>query len=154
MNKIGKIVTIILWVLLIVSAVLVISLIVNIEGDADNPAPTMVSWINTNLVWAYILVAIGAGVAILAGLFHTVTDKQAAKGGIIALVFMGVVALVAYLLASPEIPQFIGVDKFINDGTLNEKVAKMVDTGLYATYILLGLAILAVASSSVMRLFR
>ena len=154
MSKIAKIVTVILWVLLIVSAILIISLIVNIEGDADNPAPTMVSWINTNLVWAYILVALGAGVAVLAGLYHTVTDKQAAKKGIISLVFMGVVALVAYLFASPEIPDFIGVDKFINDGTLNEKVARMVDTGLYATYILIALAILAVASSSVIRLFR
>jgi hypothetical protein len=153
MSKIGRIVTIILWVLLIVSAVLVISLIVNINEEVDTD-PAMLSWVNSNLVWAYILVAIGAGVAILAGLFHTVTDKQAAKGGIIALVFLGAVALVSYLLASPEIPQFIGVDKFINDGTLNEKVSKMVDTGLYATYILLVLAILSIASSSVIRLFR
>jgi len=153
MSKIGRIVTIILWVLLIVSAVLVISLIVNINEEVDTD-PAMLSWVNSNLVWAYILVAIGAGVAVLAGLYHTVTDKQAAKGGIIALVFLGAVALVSYLLASPEIPQFIGVDKFINDGTLNEKVSKMVDTGLYATYILLVLAILSIASSSVIRLFR
>ena len=153
MSKIGRIVTIILWVLLIVSAVLVISLIVNINEEVDTD-PAMLSWVNSNLVRAYILVAIGAGVAILAGLYHTVTDKQAAKGGIIAVVFLGAVALVSYLLASPEIPQFIGVDKFINDGTLNEKVSKMVDTGLYATYILLVLAILSIASSSVIRLFR
>jgi hypothetical protein len=152
MNKTGKIVTIVLWVLLIISAILIVSLIANIsEVDTD---PSMLSWVNTNLVWAYILVAIGAGVAILAGLFHTVTDKQAAKGGIISLVFMGAVALVAFLMASPEIPQFIGVDKFINNGTLNERVAKLVDTGLYATYILLGLAILSIVMTSVMRLFR
>lgn len=152
MSKTGKITTIFLWALLIVSAILIVSLMVNIsENDTD---PTMGSWINSNLVWGYILVAIGAGVATLAGLLHTFTDKKAAKGGIISLLFMGVVALVAYMMASPEIPQFIGVDKFINDGTLNESVAKMVDTGLYATYILLGLAILAIASSSVMRLFR
>ncbi len=152
MNKSGKIVTIVLWVLLIVSSVLIISLMVNIsENDTD---PTMGSWINSNLIWAYILVAVGAGVAILAGLLQTITDKKAAKGGIISLVFMGAVALVSYLLASPEIPQFIGVDKFLNDGTLTTGVAKMVDTGLYATYILLGIAILSIAMSSVMRLFR
>jgi hypothetical protein len=152
MDKTGKIVTIILWALLIVSAVLIVSLMVNIsENDLD---PTMGSWINTNIVWAYILVALGAGVAILAGLFHTVTDKKATRGGIIALVFMGAVVLVSYLIASPEIPQFLGVDKFINDGTLNESVAKMVDTGLYATYILLALAILSIALSPVVRLFK
>ena len=153
MGKIAKIVTIVLWALLIVSAVLIISLIVNINEEVDTD-PTMLNWVNSNLVWAYILVAFGAGVAVIAGLFHTVTDKKAAKAGIISLVFMGVVALVAYLMASPEIPQFIGVDKFINDGTLNERVSKLVDTGLYATYILLGLAILSIAMSSVMRLFR
>ncbi|WP_297091924.1 hypothetical protein [uncultured Draconibacterium sp.] len=152
MGKSAKIVTIILWALIIVSTILLVSLFVNIsEVDTD---PVMGSWINSNLVWGYILVAIGAGVAVLSGLFHMFTDKKAAKAGIISLGFMGVVALLAYMLASPEIPQFVGVDKFIADGTLNESVAKLVDTGLYAVYILLGLAVLAVASSSVMRLFR
>jgi len=153
MGKIGKIVTIILWALLIVSAILIVSLMVNINEEVKTD-PAMLSWVNSNLIWAYILVAIGAGVAILSSLLHMFTDKKAAKGGILSIVFLGVVALIAYLLASPEIPQFVGVDKFIADGTLNERVAKLVDTGLYATYILLGIAILSVASSSVMRLFR
>ena len=153
MSKIGKIVTILLWVLLIVSAVLIVSLIVNINEEIETD-PTMLSWVNSNLIWAYILIAIGAGVAVLAGLFHTVTDKKAAKGGIIALVFMGAVAGISYALASPEIPQFIGVDKFINDGTLNESVAKMVDTGLYATYILLAIAVISIAVAPVTRLFK
>jgi hypothetical protein len=153
MGKTGKFVTILLWVLLIISAVLVVSLIANINEELDTD-PDMLSWVNSNLIWAYILVAIGAGVAVLAGLFQMFTNKKAAKGGIISFAFLGGVALISYLLASPEIPQFIGVDKFINDGTLNESVAKMVDAGLIATYILLALAILSVASSSVMRLFR
>lgn len=152
MGKTGKIITILLWVLLIVSAVLVVSLMVNIsEVETD---PTMASWINSNLIWAYILVAVGAGVAVLAGLFHMATDIKAAKGGIIALVFLGAVALVSWLLASNEIPQFLGVDKFINDGTLNERVAKLVDAGLHATYILLAIAILSIVFSSVARLFK
>ncbi len=152
MEKVGKIVTILLWVLLIVSAILVVSLMVNIsENEAD---PTMGGWINTNLIWAYMLIAIGAGVAIFAGLFHMATDKEAAKNGLIALVFLGAVALVSYLLASDQIPQFIGVQKFINDGTLTPQVAKMVDAGLYATYILLGLAVLSIVLAPVTRLFR
>jgi hypothetical protein len=116
--------------------------------------PTMGSWINTNLVWAYILVAIGAGVAIVSGLLNMVTDKKAAKGGLIALGFFAIVAVISYSLASDEIPQFIGVDKFINDGTLTASVARLVDTGLYATYILLGLAVLSIVFSSVTRLFK
>jgi small-conductance mechanosensitive channel len=152
MEKVGKIVTIILWVLLIVSAVLIVSMMVNIsENEAD---PTMGSWINSNLVWSYVLLAIGAGIAILAGLFHMATDMKAAKKGLISLVFLVAVAVISYLLASDSIPQFAGVQKFINDGTLTTQVAKMVDAGLYATYILLALAILSILFSSVTRLFK
>lgn len=152
MGKTGKIITILLWVLLIVSSVLVISLMVNISDVETDP--TMGSWINSNLVWAYILVAVGAGIAILAGLLQMFTDKSAAKGGIMAFAFLGAVALVSYLFASSEIPQFIGVDKFVNNGSLNEKIAKLVDTGLIATYILLGIAILSIVVTSVTRLFK
>jgi TRAP-type C4-dicarboxylate transport system permease small subunit len=152
MTKVGKIVTIILWVLLIISAVLIVSMMVNIsENDAD---PTMGSWINSNLIWTYILMAIGAGIAVIASLFHMFTDIKAAKKGLISLVFLGAVVVVSYLLASDQIPQFIGVQKFINDGTLTSQVAKLVDTGLYATYILLGLAVLSIVFSSVTRLFK
>lgn len=152
MGKTGKIVTIVLWALLIVSSVLIVSLFVNLsENDTD---PAMNSWVNSNLVWAYILIAVGAGIAILAGLANMATDKKAAKGGVISLAFMGAVVLISYLIASPEIPQFVGVEKFLNDGTLNESVAKWVDTGLYATYLLLGIAIVSIAGMSVMRLFK
>lgn len=152
MNKTGKIVTIILWVLLIVSAVLIVSMMANItENETD---ASMNTWINTNLIWAYILMAVGAGVAILAGLYHMFTDIKAAKKGLISLAFLGAVALISYLLASDEIPQFLGVQKFINDGTLTAQVAKLVDAGLYATYILLALAVLSILFSGVTRLFK
>jgi hypothetical protein len=82
------------------------------------------------------------------------TDIRAAKSGLISFAFLGAVALIAYLFASPEIPQFIGVNKFIENGSLTERVAKLVDAGLYATYILFGLAILAIAYSSVSKIFK
>lgn len=153
MDKTGKIVTIVLWALLVVSAILIVSLFANINEEIDAD-PVMNSWVNANLIWAYILVVLGAGLAIIAGLMQTVTDKKAAKGGIIALAFLGVIALVSYLMASSEMPQFIGADKFINDGTLTENIAKLVDTALYATYILLGIAILSIVSSPLVRMFR
>ncbi len=152
MNKTGKIVSIILWVIIAISAILVVSLMVNIsENKLD---PTMGSWINTNLIWSYILIIVGAGVAILAGLYHMITDIRAAKRGLIAIVFLGAVALISYLLASPEIPKFPGVDKYIADGTITTRVVKLIDTGLFATYILFGLAILAIAYSTVSKMFK
>ena len=95
MGKTGKIVNIILWALLIVSAILIVSLMVNINEEVDTD-PAMLSWLNTNLVWVYILLAFGAGIAIFASLFHMFTDKKAAKGGIISIAFLGAVALICW----------------------------------------------------------
>jgi len=153
MNKTGKIVAILLWGLIIISAVLVISLMTNV-GEDYKTNPVLAGWINTNLVWAYILVIFGAGVAVISGLIYMFTDKRVAKRGLITLAFFVVVVGIAYLLSSDAIPQFLGVDKFINDGTLTPKVSKFIDTGLYSMYILLGLAILSIAYSSVSRLFK
>ncbi len=152
MDKIRKIVTILLWVLLIISAVLIVSMMVNIsENEADT---AMNNWINSNLIWAYVLMVVGAGIAILAGIYHMATDIKAAKKGLISLVFLAVIAVVSYLLASDTIPQFVGVQRFINEGVLTPQVARMVDAGLYATYILLGLAILSIVLAPVTRLFK
>ncbi len=152
MGRLEKITSIILWALLIVSAVLIVSMMVNIsDNEADM---TMGSWINSNLVWAYILLIATGAIAVIANIFLMATDFENAKKGIISIVFLGAVALVSYLIASDAIPQFIGVQKFINDGTLTPRVAKLVDAGLYATYILFGLAILSIALSSVVRLFK
>lgn len=150
MEKIGKKVTIVLWALIIVSAILVVSLITNIN-DVNESDPAMLSWINANLIWVYILGVVGAGVAVFFALVHTLSSKQAAKGGLISLLFMGAVALIAFLLASPEIPQFIGVDKFIADG-LTTQTIKLVDAGLIATYILFAIAVLTILLGPVIRM--
>jgi len=152
MTKIGKVLTIFQWVLLAVSAILIISLMVNISDVETDP--TMGSWINTNLIWAYILLALGAGIALIAAILHTVTDAAAAKRSLISIGFLVVIAVIAYLLASDAMPTFHGVDKYIADGTLTPRVSKLIGTGLYATYILLFLAILGMIVSAVSKLFK
>jgi len=152
MIKLGRILTILQWVLVTISAILIISLVVNISDVESDP--TMGSWINTNLIWAYILLAIGAGAAIISAILHTLTDKKAMKQSLISLGFLVVVTVISYLLASDAIPIFYGVDKYINDGTLTPQISKWIGTGLYATYILLGIAILGMITSSVSRLFK
>ena len=150
--KLEKVLSIVLWVLLAVSAVLIVSMMTNIsENDAD---PTMGAWINTNLTWSYILLGIGAVVAIVFALYNTFTDKDAAKKGLIALVFTAVVIVISYVLASDAIPQFYGVEKFVADGTLTATISKMVGTGLYATYVLFVLVMLAIAGSSLNKVIK
>ena len=152
MEKIGKKITIVLWALVIVTIILTISLMANINPDNDQD-PTMLSWINTNLIWVYILGIIAAGLAVLFAVYQTLSDKKAAKSGFISLAFLGGVALISYLLASPEIPQFLGVDKFIAEG-LNGQTMKLVDTGLIALYIMLAISILAFIVGPIIRIVR
>lgn len=152
MEKIGKRITIVLWALMIVSIILIISLMANINSDNDKD-PAMLNWINTNLIWVYILLAVSTGLAIFFAIFHTVSDRNSAKQGLVSVLFLGGVALVSYLLASPEIPQFLGVEKFIAGG-LNGRTVKLVDTGLIATYIMLAIAVLAFIAGPIIRIVR
>ncbi|MCW0482489.1 hypothetical protein [Gaoshiqia sediminis] len=150
--KLEKVLNILMWVLLAVSAFLIVSLTMNLsDNEAD---PTMGAWINTNLTWSYILLGASAVVALVFAVLHTATDKDAAKKGLIALVFAGVVLAISYAFASDAIPQFHGVDKFVADGSLTQSVSKWIGTTLYATYILLFLSIIAIAVSSVYRIFK
>ncbi len=150
--KLEKVLTIVSWVLLAVSAFLIVSMMTNIsENEAD---ATMGAWINTNMVWSYLLLGASAVIAVVAALITTFTDKVAAKRGLISLLFAAVVLAIAYVLASDAIPTFFGVEKFLADGTLTASISKMVGTGLYATYLLFGLAILAIALAPLKRVFK
>jgi len=62
--------------------------------------------------------------------------------------------LISWLLGSSEYPQFFGVEKFIADGTITPTITRVIDTALYSTYIIFGLAILALIYSSVNRYFK
>jgi hypothetical protein len=150
--KLEKVLTILLWVILGVSAVLIISMMSNITDNAADP--TMGAWINTNITWSYILLGASLIIAVVFTILHTIADKEAAKKGLIALVFAGVVLGISYMLASDAIPQFHGVDKFIADGIIDNSISKWIGTTLYATYILLFLSIIAIAVSAVTRIFK
>lgn len=150
--KLEKVLNIVMWVLLAVSAVLIVSLLTNIsDNDAD---PTMGAWINSNLIWSYLLLGLSAVIAVVFAVIHTFTDKEAAKEGLMVLVFAAVILGISYLFASDAIPQFYGVEKFVADGTLTPSVSKWIDTTLYSSYILLGLSLIGIAASSVARIFK
>lgn len=149
--KSNKILNIVLWVIIAVSAFLVVSLISNLSDNKTDP--TMGAWINTNLTWVYILFITCVGALVLFGIFQMVTDKAAMKSGLVALVFMGVVGIIAYSLADSSIPQFHGVENFVANG-LTTTACKWIGTTLYGTYILFFIAIIAMAASPILKLFR
>lgn len=152
MNSTGKITAILMWALTGISAVFVISLLTSI--GAEEQTPVINRWISPNLIWVYILISTGTALAILGGLIQITNNRKAARKALTAIVIFAAVILISRLFASNSLPQFFGVDKYINSGILTLQVSKLIDTGLYTTYILIGIAVLSVILSPIQRLFR
>lgn len=152
MSKTGKYVSIFMWVLVIITAILAISLVANLsDNDADL---AMNSWVSTNLTWAYILMIFSVVILVGFALYQMATNFQDAKKGLMAMAFMGVVVLISYIMASDAMPTFFGAQKFIDDGTVTPSVMKWVDTGLIATYIVFGISVVSILYASVSRLIK
>lgn len=150
--KFAKATTIVLWVLLGITVFLVISLLANIDENKSDAG--MDTWINANLYWTYILFGAAIGIAVVMELISTATDKKASKNALIAFVFMGAVVGLSYMFSDSSIPQFYGVEKFVENGSLTTDVSKWIGTGLIATYILSGLAVMGIIWSSISGIFR
>ena len=150
-NKIRKIISIILYVLMGVSIVLVAlfyfgKVVPGTEGtNMEEPVIT-----GKILVWAAILVVITAGLALIFPIINLVTNIKSAKRGLFTLLGVAVLIFIAYTLASNEvlkIPGYTGTDNV--PGTL-----KIAGTGLFTTYILAGLAVLSILYSEISTYFK
>jgi Zn-dependent protease with chaperone function len=150
--KFAKITSIMLWVFLGISVFLVISLLSNLNENTSDPG--MDTWVNANLYWSYILFFISIGSALILETIYIASDKKAAKSAMTAVLFLGAVIGLSYLLSDSSIPKFYGVEKFIEDGSLTTNVSKWIGTGLIATYILSALSIIGIVWSSISRIFK
>lgn len=152
MDKIRKIATIILWVLMAISIVLFAIMITSIDSET-NPGARAVQLINTNINWAIVLFVLSAATALLFSLGQMFSEKKKAVRALAVLAIFAVILLVSYFSASSEIPQFFGVEKFIAAG-LTETISHWIGTGLYVTYILFGGAILSIVGFGAASIFK
>lgn len=150
--KFAKITTIMLWVILGISLFLIISLLANLDANTSDAG--MITWINANLYWSYVLLGLCCVAAVVLEFVNTISDKQATKSALVGIGLLGAVILVSYLLSDSEIPKFYGADKFVEDGTLTPSVSLWIGTGLIATYILSAVSILGIVYSSISRFFK
>ncbi len=153
MEKTRKLSTIILWALMVVSVVLFVIMMTSIDDDT-NPGEKAVQMITLNMNWSMIMFAAATVIVVGFAIMQTIADKQRLIESAIVLVILGVILGVSYLLASGEIPNFFGVEKFVAEGTLTESVSKWVGTGLYATYILFGASFISIAGFGVASMFK
>ena len=145
-NTIRKTISIILYVLMGISVVLVAffyfgKLVPGTEGtNMEEPVIT-----GKILIWAAILVVITAGLALIFPIINLVANPKSAKSGLFILLGVVILMFVAYTLASNEvlkIPGYTGTDNIPG-------ILKIAGTGLFTTYILAGLAVLSILYSEI-----
>lgn len=122
-----------------------LSKIGDISGEAKIAAVDEMAsgWTASILYLGYVLFCLCAvaaiGFAIYKFIANAIDNPRSAIKPLIALCAAGIVFLAAYLLASPEAPEFINASKF----NVSETVYKWVDASIYGMYICLGLTIIA-----------
>jgi len=149
--SLSKITSILLFLLMGVSAVLLIIFYTgpNVPGTTgtsmEEPKVT-----ETILNWAYILLIATAAISLVFPVVQIFSNPKNIKKALVSLGVAAVVILVAYMFASDEVLKIHGYD-----GTDNvPSTLKWVDTGLYALYILAGGAILLILYSEISRAFK
>lgn len=152
MNMLKKLPFLVLLIVSAISVILIGTLVANISSDTLDA--TMNNWININLGWAYILLFLSVAILIIFSVYQMAADFKSSKQGLIGVAFVFLLFGVAYLFGSNEFPTFFGVEKFIENGTITPSIVRIIDTALYATYLMFGIAIVALIYSSVSRYFK
>lgn len=93
---------------------------------------------------------IGAGIAILFGVYQFAINLKHNKKGLIGIVAFVVIIIVANMMAKNQVV----TDKFLESGTVTTGDLIMTDTGLFTFYALIIIAILSIIFSEVSRIFK
>ena len=150
-NKLAKIVSYVLYALMIISVGLALmfyfgKIVPGTEGtNMQEPVIT-----KTILLWAGILAGLTALLSLIFPIIHMVTNPKAIKQTLITLVGVAVLIFVAWILASDavlDMPYYEGKDNV-------PTTLKITDTGLIVTYFLAGLAILSILFSEIVKYFK
>lgn len=146
-DNIAKITKILLWVLIALSVFFALMLFVNTSS-------TDTTWIQNGLTFTYVLLFIAAGATILASLYIFVMKLLAkpknALVTLIPIVLIGVILLIAYSTSSDAI---LNMPNYDGDANVPFQL-KWTGTGLIMTYILLGLTVLTILISEIVKIFK
>lgn len=132
-----KYLSIIKYILLIVSAVIVLY-------GAFSYGPDSTSGLDTMLWWGYILVLLSAAMALIMPLFGIAQDPKKAVKSLLGLGLLVVIFLVSYGMASDAPIKLASGKTFDNTSQLIFS-----DTSLYAMYIMFGCVVLSLVVTEI-----
>ncbi|MDY0253019.1 MAG: hypothetical protein RBR30_01280 [Tenuifilaceae bacterium] len=148
-NKLIALITkIISWVIMGASIIVALIYFLRISG-AEPEMETVVATPYIN--WAIVLLLVGAVLAVLFPLVHFILNPKNIAKVLISLGALAVVFIAAYLLA--DTTPIVTATSALEPNFSNPAVLRLADTGIIATYILLGTAILALLFTGVRGIF-
>lgn len=100
---------------------------------------------NYGIIICYILLAVATLAAVVFPIIQVAQNPKNLKGALIGLGALVAVLAISYVLASDNNP---------SNMEISASAAKQVGTGLYAFYLLAGVAVVAVIYSEVSKLFK
>lgn len=150
--KAEKVSTVLILAILAISLFFIVSLFSNLA--ADNSDKGVSKWIDVLLIWTCILLLISCFATLWLELAYAISDKRTGKKSIIFIGSLAAVFLFSFLLSDSEMPQFKGVEKFIDNGILTPAISHCIETCLFTAYILMTIAIIGVVYSYVYQLFK
>ncbi|MDR0660005.1 MAG: hypothetical protein LBG19_04225 [Prevotellaceae bacterium] len=111
-------------------------------GQAEGVDAEMAA-VNPLFIWTYVLVAIAVLALLIVPLPYMIKNPGTMKKFGIGVLALGVVILIVYLMASDEsLP-------FLEDAASKNEWSKWADVNILAMYVMTGIAILAIAYSSI-----
>lgn len=150
-GKLKQIINIILWVLIGISLVFLVlfyfgKVVAGTEGtNMEEPVITDLA-----LRWAYVMTLIATLTTLGFSVLNLIVNPKALKQGLLVLIGAVILVVVSYFLASDQILTMTGYEGSDN----NPETLKIVGTGLYATYILAGAALLTIAYVEIAKYFK
>jgi len=143
------------WVLYLFLALSVISgLVFYLLYDSGRAMTVLLEdldniYLDEFLYWAGILLALTVVVTVISPVYGYIVNPKNMGKLLISAGVAVVIIIIAYMLADNSVTEVQAV-KY----GLTEAGSKRVDVGLYTTFIIFGLAVLALLYSSVVRLFK
>ncbi len=148
MTKLSKILNIVLYLLIAITAVF--AGLFYFGGEIPGETYTTPVYTDSVLNWAKLLIYITAGVSLLFEVFHLVSNPKNAVRSLISIAILGVIVLVAYSLSDDTPLHLIGYNGPDNVPSM----LTMAGTMLYGTYLLFGIVISAILYTELSRLFK
>jgi hypothetical protein len=148
-SLVNKLVKIFSWGIMGVSVILALVFFFRISNaEPDNQIFVAESYI----LWAFILLVIAALLSVVFPLVNFIKNPRNTLKVVLSLVFMGLLFLVAFLMS--DTTPLVTATSATEPNFSTPSVLRFADTGIFATYLLFGIAVLSLLFTGVRGIFK